>query len=199
MIGQISWGEDLLIVCLLVAGYFTVMSALQFSPDRKNRHSWCKRRGMRKGKKWLRKIVKRDKPGAGKGFNSTTPSPDKLPNKVVPQENEEGRKLLNLTIQLSSVIMDTVARAAVVKSPRQELILALQCQMEEYGILNTTDFATGIDNLVKYQCQRVCSICLDEEELKMLWKAGQMELLVDPNRSEANSAILQLTCYEDQL
>jgi hypothetical protein len=149
MLNRVNWGEYLRVILVLVTAYYIAVSYLNFFPR-------------------LKKYLSNRIPWARIGYKpdiSHISIPDISSNIPVQGTKEE----IELAHSLSSLLMETIYRARENKYPRQELVFALQGLMGRYVRLADTDFRKAIDYLVKHQCERVCSICLKEEELKMMW------------------------------
>ncbi|HVB02791.1 MAG TPA: hypothetical protein VNE41_03635 [Chitinophagaceae bacterium] len=161
MLKGITWGEYLAVMSALLAGYYLIVGLLYYAPKLGSRLQGLDRmirpKDMDLGTKKILPVVK-DKTEAGPDRGITAPG------------NSTGQELVDLSYQLSTVVLEVISRAAACHFPRQELIMALQSRMGQYQILAGTEFRTAIDHLIKSQCERICSICLNEGEINMLWK-----------------------------
>lgn len=90
----------------------------------------------------------------------------------IPSAGNEVREqdLYGLVYHLSGELQSTIREAASGKMPREDLIQALNINLQAYRFLKTSGYRFALDNIVSTTCEKFFAIKLNEEELNRLWK-----------------------------
>ncbi len=115
---------------------------------------------------------------AGKGFvNENRNREESLSENLredIPAKNVETKEFnqdqIFIARQVSSEVVEIIYQAGEQKQLKKQLLARLNNIMMKYDSISDSKVKNAIDNLVKHQCETVCSICLNEEEQRMLWK-----------------------------
>lgn len=80
-------------------------------------------------------------------------------------DNDE---IFSVVYSLQDEVKEVITSAAAKKHAKQEIILSLKSVLKKYA-LASTPFQFAINNFIERQCEKNCSIHLDEADLKQLW------------------------------
>ena len=69
-----------------------------------------------------------------------------------------------------SIILGDLEEAFANKQNKSELILALQKKIQSYQEIDDPGFRDSINRFILSECQNKCSIRLEEDDLRTLWK-----------------------------
>lgn len=161
MFNNISWSSYLLITAVITATYYFIIGVIYYRNE-------------------ITKILF--------SHNSdfiNTPAKARRENVTVNSDfNEEE---LNQTIEnekvdacqsymvheLMNKLNKVFKNASDKKFLKEELILALQLTLENYLQLKESPFSEAINSLIELESQSQCSIYLNDDEMKLLWKEGR--------------------------
>jgi len=154
MLSGVSWSEYEAWLISIVFIYYAIMTFLLYFPA-------LSKQLMANSKAFWNENRTRDTLSAHSLENRPADNAGK--EEVNPEQLSNGR-------QLSSEIMEIIYQAGEQRQSKKQLLARLNTIMMNYNGLSDSKLKDAIDNLVKHQCETVCSICLNEEEQRMLWK-----------------------------
>ena len=84
---------------------------------------------------------------------------------------DEQNNLFEISSSLSRILKHTITEGGANHLLKQELLYSLQTILKDYSIIIGTPFESAINNLVEDFLEKECSIYLNAEELKGIWKS----------------------------
>jgi len=84
---------------------------------------------------------------------------------------DEQNNLFEISSSLSRILKHTITEGGANHLLKQELLYSLQTILKDYSIIIATPFESAINKLVEDFLQKECSIYLNAEELKGIWKS----------------------------
>ena len=141
MINNISWGSYTMCVALLTTVYYIVVALMYYRPE-------------------IYQL-----------FKGKISPPKLFFTNLVEKDIEGSDPELYPEVHLLMGALDrTIEDAAQTGKAKNELLYALQLQLSNYPHLSETAFRKKIQQLVREECMKQCSIEISEDEVNGLWK-----------------------------
>jgi hypothetical protein len=158
MFNNISWSSYLSITAAITAVYYFFITAIFYRNE-------ITKIFISRNSDFINTSAKQ------KNKNVTTNSENGLEelSRVQGDEKEDAYQSY-MVHELMNELKKVFKKASDKKLLKEELILALQLTLENYLHLKESPFCAAINSLIELESQSQCSIYLNEDEMKLLWK-----------------------------
>jgi len=161
MFNNISWSSYLLITAVITAIYYFLIGVIYYRNE-------ITKILFSRNSDFINTSAKQ------KNKNTIINSEDDFEELNDLQQNEkEDVHQSYLVHELMNELNKVFKKASDKKFLKEELILALQLTLRNYLQLKESPFSGAINSLIELESQSQCSIYLNDDEMKLLWKQGR--------------------------